>query len=56
VHWVATREDPQAAQNPDAALADVRAWSTRKAQLMRPEQVTAAWRRLKDLGWIEARQ
>lgn len=56
VHWVATREEPQAAHNPDAALADVRAWSTRKAQLMRPEQVTAAWRRLQDHGWIEARQ
>jgi O-acetyl-ADP-ribose deacetylase (regulator of RNase III) len=55
VHWVATREDPMAAQSPDVALADVRAWSTRKAQLMQPEQVTAAWRRLKDLGWIEAR-
>lgn len=56
VHWVAKREGPEAARNPVAALADVQAWSTRKAQLMRPEQVSAAWRRLKDFGWIEARQ
>lgn len=56
VHWVAKREDPEAALNPEAALANVRAWSTRKAKLMRPEQVAAAWRRLKDLGWLEARE
>lgn len=54
VHWVATREDTEAARNPEAALTAVRAWSTRKAELMRPEQVTAAWKRLKDLGWIGA--
>ncbi len=50
VHWVATREG--AARNPDEALAAVQAWSTRKANLMRPEHVSAAWHRLKELGWI----
>lgn len=53
VHWVATREGASA--SPDAALAAVHAWSTRKAGFMRPEHVEVAWRRLKDLGWIEAR-
>lgn len=52
VHWVATREG--AASNPDEALAAVQAWSTRKANLMRPEHVRAAWHRLKELGWIGA--
>lgn len=56
VHWVATREDPEAARKPEAALANVRAWSTRKAQIMRPEQVSAAWRRLKEFGWINERR
>jgi O-acetyl-ADP-ribose deacetylase (regulator of RNase III) len=50
VHWVATREG--AASNPDEALAAVQAWSTRKANLMRPEHVSAAWHRLRELGWI----
>lgn len=50
VHWVATREG--AANDPDEALAAVHAWSTRKAGLMRPEHVRAAWQRLKELGWI----
>ncbi len=52
VHWVATRED--AASGPDAALAAVQSWSTRKASVMRREHVEAAWRRLTSLGWIEA--
>lgn len=53
VHWVATREDADAARKPEAAAKAVRAWNTRKAELMRPEQVAAAWRRLKDLGWMK---
>lgn len=52
VHWVATREDPEAARKAEVALRGVRTWSTRKAELMRPEHVAAAWGRLKDLGWI----
>lgn len=56
VHWAATREDAEVAKNPGAALNAVRAWSTRKAKLMQPEQVAAAWRRLKDLNWIDARK
>lgn len=56
VHWVATKNDPEAARGPEAALAAVQAWSTRKAKVMKPEQVSAAWRRLKDLGWIDARE
>ena len=52
VHWVATRETPQAAQNPEVALTAVRAWNTRKAQVMQSEQVATAWRRLRGLGWL----
>lgn len=53
VHWVATHHGGAAAVDPEAALRAVRDWSTRKAQLMRPEQVSAAWARLKELGWLE---
>lgn len=53
VHWVAMREGPEAAASADAALRAVREWSTRKAQLMRPEHVAAAWKRLNEQGWIE---
>ncbi len=50
VHWVAVREN--AAPNPESALRAIQAWSTRKAKLMSPEQVSAAWTRLAELGWF----
>jgi len=53
VHWVATRETLGATSDPDATYAAVRAWSTRKANLMRREQVRAAWQRLNQLGWLQ---
>lgn len=52
VHWVATRENPEAARSADAALESVRSWNKRKADLMRPEHVAAAWERLRELGWL----
>jgi len=54
VHWAATHDDREAAKDPDAALRAVRAWNTRKAKLMRAEQVEAAWQRLRERGWLEA--
>lgn len=53
VHWAATRENPDAAASPESSLESVRAWSERKSGLMRPEHVGSAWRRLKELGWLD---
>ena len=52
VHWVAT--NAPIATNPEEALAAVRAWSLRKAELMQPEHVNAAWLRLSSQAWISA--
>src|SRR5438128_2586259 len=51
VHWVAARE--HAASSPATALLAIQSWSTRKAKLMSGEQVSAAWVRLADLGWLQ---
>ncbi|PYS15428.1 MAG: Appr-1-p processing protein [Acidobacteria bacterium] len=51
VHWVAVRE--HAAPNPGAVLSAIQAWSTRKAKLMSAEQVSAAWARLDEFGWLQ---
>ncbi|HVK56167.1 MAG TPA: macro domain-containing protein [Burkholderiales bacterium] len=53
VHWVATREDPRALENIDAAIAGVRRWSSRKAKLMRDEHIASAWFRLHDYDWLK---
>ena len=50
VHWVATHEP--FASSPDEALTAIRAWSARKAELMQPAHVAAAWARLTAQGWI----
>jgi O-acetyl-ADP-ribose deacetylase (regulator of RNase III) len=50
VHWVAIHEGK--GRDPESALSAIRSWNTRKAKLMRAEQVAAAWQRLKDLGWL----
>jgi O-acetyl-ADP-ribose deacetylase (regulator of RNase III) len=52
VHWVATNEP--FAQSPDAALLAIRDWSERKADLMQPAHVSAAWQRLTSQGWISS--
>ena len=51
VHWVAFRE--QTVSDPESALRAIQAWSTRKAKLMSAEQVSAAWARLADFGWLQ---
>lgn len=51
VHWVAARE--RAASSPETAQLAIQSWSTRKAKLMSGEQVSAAWVRLADLGWLQ---
>jgi O-acetyl-ADP-ribose deacetylase (regulator of RNase III) len=50
-HWIATRElneDP----TPDAVVAGVRAWSTRKARVLRSEHIETAFERLSEQGWV----
>ena len=53
VHWAATQMNPEAAKNSDIALGIVKQWNTRKAKLMKPGHVQAAWSQLKDRGWFE---
>ena len=52
VHWVATRENNAAIENSDIALEEIRNWNTRKAKIMQPSHIHAAWERLKEQGWF----
>lgn len=52
VHWVATRENTAAIENSDIALKEIRKWNTRKAKIMQPSHIHAAWVRLKEQGWF----
>jgi O-acetyl-ADP-ribose deacetylase (regulator of RNase III) len=49
VHWVATREQAQSAEQ---ALQCIQTWNARKRHLMKPAHVEIAWQQLSDLGWI----
>ena len=51
VHWVATH-DAQARRDPEAAVKAVHDWRERKARLMAPAQIRAAWTRLHEQEWI----
>jgi hypothetical protein len=51
VHWVA-KENPEAAENSEQAIAQVHQWSDRKRQLFKPEHIRKAWQRLHDRGWF----
>lgn len=50
-HWVVTH-DPRAASDYERAIREVQSWSPRKAKLFKPEHVVAAWRRLREKGWV----
>ena len=52
VHWVATRETPAAKKDYKVALDEIRKWNTRKANIMQPAHIQAAWKRLKEQGWF----
>jgi hypothetical protein len=52
VHWVATH-DPKAHSASDALNA-IRAWNTRKRELMDEHHVQVAWDRLREGSWLEA--
>lgn len=51
VHWVATHAETPA-KSAEEATRSVHAWNTRKASLMSPAHVQAAWDRLAQQGWI----
>ena len=50
VHWVATREPN--IRTPEQALSAVCAWNERKAKVMQPTHVRAAWDRLVEQRWL----
>lgn len=50
VHWVATHEPN--AHSFDQAVSAVHAWNERKAKIMQPTHVRAAWSRLEAQGWL----
>ena len=53
VHWIATKEDPQARSDVNAAINDVQRWSSLKKLKFQPSHIQIAWQRLKEQGWFE---
>lgn len=53
VHWVAVHD--RSAKSASEATAAIHAWNPRKQTLMRPEHISAAWDRLQNEGWLNAR-
>jgi O-acetyl-ADP-ribose deacetylase (regulator of RNase III) len=52
IHWIATREDPQAAEDCQKAIALVHQWNDRKRKLFKPSHLQKAWERLKEQNWL----
>ena len=50
VHWVATHETNVTTL--DEAITAVHSWNARKATIMQPVHVSAAWNRLTEQGWV----
>lgn len=50
-HWVMDHE-ARALDDVDAAVAAIRAWNVRKARIMGPPQIRAAWERLRATPWV----
>lgn len=53
IHWVATKENQAARSDPIVAVQHVHAWNKRKSALMKSEHIDAAWRTLRDKGWLK---
>lgn len=53
VHWVATREIPDAKTDPEQAIAGVHGWNDHKRKTFTPERIVSAWERLKSERWFE---
>ena len=52
IHWVATREDTEAAEDCEKAIALVQQWNERKRKLFKPSHLKKAWQRLKKENWL----
>ncbi len=52
VHWVARHQEKTTLES---VTAGVHAWSERKRSQMKDGHIRAAWTRLAELGWVEAR-
>ncbi len=52
IHWVATKEDPQAAEDCQKAIQRVHQWNDRKRKLFKPSHLQKAWERLKQQNWL----
>ncbi|WP_263786650.1 type II toxin-antitoxin system antitoxin DNA ADP-ribosyl glycohydrolase DarG [Salinibacter grassmerensis] len=55
VGWI-TRHDAQARRRPEAVVRAMQDWSRRKAERFTPEQITAAWQRLRQHEWFSTGQ
>ncbi len=51
VHWVA-RANPAITDDAALAVEQVQSWTERKARLFTAEHITAAWRALRERGWL----
>jgi len=52
VHWLATHEDLDAAENFERAIKGVQSWSERKSGLFRDAHIKTAWIQLQEQGWL----
>lgn len=52
IHWIATKEDPQAAEDCERAITLVQQWNERKRKLFKPSHLRKAWERLKQQNWF----
>ncbi|MBI5513282.1 MAG: macro domain-containing protein [Deltaproteobacteria bacterium] len=50
-HWIMA-EDLTSRTDPDATITRVKDWNTRKARVMSPPQLRAAWERLQKTTWV----
>ena len=52
VHWIACHENELARSDMETAVAAVRTWNERKERMFKPEHLGAAWKRLREQGWL----
>ena len=52
VHWVATKEEPKAKTEVEAAIEGVHAWSEYKRKTFQPEHIKRAWKQLQRQDWL----
>ncbi len=52
IHWVVTKENPQAAEDSEKAIVLVQEWNERKRKLFKPSHLKKAWERLKQQNWF----